>query len=116
MGASLRKFGGRPVYELFNDLIATPLDLGPYHWNIAPNGEGYLGGGAYIRPRDILKVGAMYAASEVWNGKRIVPEAGFVNRRERTSRSLPRRPGYRQKCSRTITSAVPKAITGLSKR
>lgn len=72
VGASLTEFGQAPVVELFDELIAKPLDFGPYHWALAPNGEGYLGGGAYIRPRDILKVGAMYAADGMWNGRQIV--------------------------------------------
>ncbi|MEM7665863.1 MAG: serine hydrolase [Pseudomonadota bacterium] len=77
VGASLSAFGKAPVYELFDELIAKPLDFGPYHFTLAPNGEGYLGGGAYMRPRDILKIGAMFAAGGVWNGKRIVSE-GWV--------------------------------------
>ncbi|MGB3471217.1 MAG: serine hydrolase [Erythrobacter sp.] len=72
VGASLVEFGDAPVLELFHELIAEPLDFGPYHWALAPNGEGYLGGGAYMRPRDILKVGAMYAAGGRWNGRQIV--------------------------------------------
>lgn len=72
VGASLVEFGKAPVHELFHELIAKPLDFGPYHWALAPNGEGYLGGGAYIRPRDILKVGAMYTAGGTWNGRQII--------------------------------------------
>ncbi|MEL6830619.1 MAG: serine hydrolase, partial [Pseudomonadota bacterium] len=72
VGAVLSEFGQASVHELFDDLIAKPLKFGTYHWPLSPNGEGYLGGGAYIRPRDILKVGAMYAANGVWNGQQIV--------------------------------------------
>lgn len=72
VGASLTEFGQAPVYRIFDELIAQPLGFGPYHWPLAPNGEGYLGGGAYMRPRDILKIGAMYAADGIWNGQQIV--------------------------------------------
>ncbi|MEP3226552.1 MAG: serine hydrolase [Parasphingorhabdus sp.] len=72
VGASLTEFGQVPVYELFGELIAKPLGFGPYHWALSPNGEGYLGGGAYMRPRDILKIGTMYAADGMWNGRQIV--------------------------------------------
>ena len=74
VGASLRAFGGAPVHELFDRLIARPLDFGPYHFALTPNGEGYLGGGAYVRPRDVLKIGAVYLAGGTWNGERVVDE------------------------------------------
>jgi len=77
VGASLSAVGGKSVYELFDRLIAKPLKFGPYHWTLTPNGEGYLGGGAYMRPRDILKIGAMFAAGGVWNGRQIIKE-GWV--------------------------------------
>lgn len=74
VGASLAAFDERPVHQLFDDLVAKPLDFGSYHWPVSPNRQGYLGGGMYMLPRDILKVGAMYAADGVWNGTRIVPQ------------------------------------------
>ena len=75
VGASLRAAGGKPIVELFDDLIAQPLEFGTYHWNLAPNGAAYLGGGTYMRPRDILKIGAMFAANGVWRGEQIVTPA-----------------------------------------
>jgi CubicO group peptidase (beta-lactamase class C family) len=40
-----------------------------------PDGEGYLGGGAYLLPRDLLKVGQAYLDGGVWRGRRIVPSS-----------------------------------------
>jgi CubicO group peptidase (beta-lactamase class C family) len=74
VGASLNAVGGASVYELFDRLIAKPLKFGPYHWVLTPNGEGYLGGGHYMKPRDILKIGAMFADGGVWNGKQVIDE------------------------------------------
>jgi CubicO group peptidase (beta-lactamase class C family) len=71
-GAAMRAATGEDVPQLFDRLIARPLQFGRYYWNLAPNGQGYLGGGAYIRPRDMLKVGQLYLNGGVWNGRRIV--------------------------------------------
>ena len=58
--------------ELFEKTVARPLQFGPWYWNLMPNGEGYLGGGAYLRPRDLLKLGQTYLDGGIWNGRRIV--------------------------------------------
>ena len=59
--------------EYFDRTVAQPLGFGLYYWNLMPSGEGYLGGGAFIRPRDLLKVGQAYLDGGVWRGRRIVP-------------------------------------------
>jgi CubicO group peptidase (beta-lactamase class C family) len=59
--------------ELFRRTVAEPLEFGEWHWNLMPNGEGYAGGGAFLLPRDLLKVGQLYLDGGVWNGRRIVP-------------------------------------------
>jgi CubicO group peptidase (beta-lactamase class C family) len=58
--------------DLFDRTVARPLQFGPYAWNLAPNEDGYLGGGARLRPRDLLKVGQLYLDRGLWQGKRIV--------------------------------------------
>jgi CubicO group peptidase (beta-lactamase class C family) len=58
--------------DYFERSIARPLEFARYYWMLSPTGEGYLGGGAFMRPRDLLKLGQMYLDKGVWNGKRIV--------------------------------------------
>jgi CubicO group peptidase (beta-lactamase class C family) len=58
--------------ELFDRSVARPLQFGRYYWNISANGEGYQGGGAFVRPRDLLKIGELWLDGGLWNGKRIV--------------------------------------------
>jgi|CXWL01.1.fsa_nt_gi CubicO group peptidase (beta-lactamase class C family) len=72
VGGALNAATGESLPELFDRIIARPLQFGRYYWNVMPNGEGYLGGGAYLRPRDLLKVGQMYIDGGVWRGQRIV--------------------------------------------
>jgi CubicO group peptidase (beta-lactamase class C family) len=71
-GASIVSAGGKPIIELFDELIAKPLNFGPYHWNLAPNGAAYLGGGVYLRPRDILKIGVLYTEEGRWKEEQII--------------------------------------------
>lgn len=71
-GAVLRQASGEWLPALFDRTVARPLGFGPYYWNLQPNGEGYLGGGAFVRPRDFLKLGQAYLDGGVWNGRRLV--------------------------------------------
>ena len=75
MSGALTRATGTWLPALFDETIARPLQFGPYHYNLSPTLEGYLGGGAYVRPRDLLKIGQTYLAGGVWNGRRIVPRA-----------------------------------------
>ncbi len=54
--------------------LARPLQFGTYHMNLMPTGEGYMGGGLYLRPRDELKLGQLYLSGGIWHGTRIVSE------------------------------------------
>lgn len=72
VGAALTEATGTWLPQYFDRTIARPLQFGRYSWNLMPNGEGYLGGGAFLRPRDLLKVGQLYLDGGVWNGRRIV--------------------------------------------
>jgi CubicO group peptidase (beta-lactamase class C family) len=72
VGAALTLRSGQWLPELFHDTIARPLQFGTYAWNLMPTGEGYMGGGARLLSRDLLKLGQLYLGKGAWNGKRIV--------------------------------------------
>jgi CubicO group peptidase (beta-lactamase class C family) len=74
-GAALTTATRTWLPELFERTVARPLQFGPYYWNLMPTGEGYLGGGAYLLPRDLLKVGQAYLDGGVWHGHRIVDKS-----------------------------------------
>jgi len=72
MGAALTLATHTWLPELFDRTVARPLQFGRYYYNLAPNLEGYLGGGVFMRPRDMLKIGQLYLNGGTWNGQRVV--------------------------------------------
>ena len=82
VGAVLKTATKTSLPELFDRWVARPLDFGRYYWNLMPTGEGYLGGGAFLKSRDLLKVGQAYLDGGVWRGRRIV-DASWVERSTR---------------------------------
>jgi len=78
-GAAITTATGTWLPEYFDRTIARPLKFGTYYWNLMPTGEGYLGGGSFMRPRDLLKIGQLYLNGGTWNGRRIV-DASWTKR------------------------------------
>jgi CubicO group peptidase (beta-lactamase class C family) len=74
-GAMLTAMTKTSVPELFDRLVARPLGWQDWYWNVMPTGEGYLGGGTFVRTRDILKVGQVWLDGGKWRGRQIVPAA-----------------------------------------
>jgi CubicO group peptidase (beta-lactamase class C family) len=62
-----------PTY--FARHIAEPLQMQRYALNLTPTGDWYLGGGAYVRPRDFLKIGQLFLDGGLWHGSRILPRS-----------------------------------------
>lgn len=72
-GLALRALGKASIPELFDTWLARPLGIERYHWNLAPNGVGYLGGGVRLRPRDLLKLGEVMRKDGAWKGHQLLP-------------------------------------------
>ena len=75
IGGIVRNRTGRWLPDLFREGLAQPLQMHAYHFNLTPSGEGYLGGGLHLRPRDELKLGQAYLDGGTWNGRRLVGKA-----------------------------------------
>jgi len=72
LGAVLRSATHKPVQELFQDLVAEPLEMHRYYLGPQPTGEPYLAGAMYFLPRDFLKFPQLMLNGGVWNGRRIL--------------------------------------------
>jgi CubicO group peptidase (beta-lactamase class C family) len=66
------KATSRWLPDFFFEAYAGPLQFKRYYLNLQPNGEAYMGGGAYVRPRDQLKLGQLYLNGGMWNGRRVM--------------------------------------------
>jgi CubicO group peptidase (beta-lactamase class C family) len=78
VGGAVAAATHRWLPEFFEENLARPLQFGRYYLNLMPNGQAYMGGGAYLRPRDQLKLGQLYLNNGVWNGKRVISKT-WVN-------------------------------------
>jgi len=86
-GGVLSKVAGEPLPELFERLVARPLQMGPYHMFLAPLGEGYMGGGSHFLPRDFMKLAQLMLNEGTWNGRRIF-SADWAKRSGEGSRAI----------------------------
>ena len=75
VGGAVAAATHRWIPDFFEESLARPLQFERYYLNLMPDGQAYMGGGAYLRPRDQLKLGQLYLAGGLWNGKRIVDKA-----------------------------------------
>jgi CubicO group peptidase (beta-lactamase class C family) len=73
-GAMIAKGSGSSTLEFFRSHVADPLDMRGWHMNLMPSGDAYAGGGAWLRPRDLLKLGQVFLSGGTWNGRRIVSQ------------------------------------------
>lgn len=76
--------------SFFDQYLARPLQFGTYYLNLMPDGQAYMGGGAYVRPRDELKLGQLFLDGGVWNGKRLLSKTWVEDSTSFHSRFDPR--------------------------
>jgi len=72
LGGVISSSTGMALTDFFQKYYAEPLKIRDYHMNLMPSGEAYLGGGIYLKPRDMLKLGQLYLDGGIWDGKRVL--------------------------------------------
>lgn len=58
--------------DFFYEHYASPLDIRRYYMNLMPEGNGYMGGGINMRPRDFMKLGQLFLGGGRWNGRQVL--------------------------------------------
>ena len=77
IGGILQTAVGSSVESFAHRHLFGPLGVTNYKWFLDPKGRVYMGGGMYMRPRDMLKLGQLYLDGGTWTGSRILSE-GWV--------------------------------------
>jgi CubicO group peptidase (beta-lactamase class C family) len=78
LGVLGRATGESPL-DLYDRLVAEPLQNTSYGWPLSPAGQPYGGGGVWILPRDFMKLGQVMLDGGSWHGRRIL-DAAFAER------------------------------------
>ena len=89
----LERLAREPLPELFDRLIARPLQMRRYHLLLQPTGEAYGGGGHRFLPRDFMKLAQLMVNDGRWSGKQIL-SSDWVRRSSAPLRDLSRTQQY----------------------
>ncbi len=72
LGGILSSVLDEPVEWFAHRTLFGPLGINDYSFFLDPTGVPYMGGGMYMRPRDMLKYGQLYLDGGTWQGRRIL--------------------------------------------
>lgn len=75
LGGILDNVVGGRVEWFAEEALFRPLGIDSYRIYMDPTGIPHMGGGMYLRPRDMLKIGQMYLDAGKWRGQRILSES-----------------------------------------
>ncbi len=74
LGQIIRRVSGLPVDKFAERNLFEPLGITDFYWSKYPDEIVQAGGGLFIRPRDVAKIGHLYLDGGRWNGKQVVSE------------------------------------------
>jgi CubicO group peptidase (beta-lactamase class C family) len=75
LGQIIRKVSGLRTDRFAERFLFEPLGIDDNYWVKYPDDIVEAGGGLYLRPRDMAKLGRLFLNKGRWNGKQIVSEA-----------------------------------------
>ena len=75
LGGILANTVDEPVEWFAHRTLFEPLGIETYKFFLDPTGVVYMGGGLWMRPRDMAKYGQMYLDGGTWQGQRVIDEA-----------------------------------------
>lgn len=112
LGGVLLHTTGKPADNYARETLFKALGINHFAWT-SIGGKIHTGGGLFLRPRDLLKIGQMVLDSGRWNGRQVVSKTWI---RESTAFILPTNQGNKdfgygyqwwRGTARTTTGAFP---------
>ena len=70
----IEKSSNMPLDKFAEEFLFKPLDISDYYWIKDMKGLCHAGGGLFLKPADMLKIGVMILNKGIYNNKRIVSE------------------------------------------
>ena len=75
----IRRATGQHIDDYARAHLFGPLGIRDFHWKRTPTEHPDTEGGLYLTAEDLARIGSLYLAGGMWNGRRILPE-GFTTR------------------------------------
>jgi CubicO group peptidase (beta-lactamase class C family) len=75
LGEVVRVASGLPADEFARKHLFAPLGISEYRWGKLADGTVHTGGGLWLKPRDMAKLGLLMLDGGRWRGKPVVSEA-----------------------------------------
>ncbi len=74
MGGLLKNATGVSTQDFAKQYLFDPMYIENVKWKWSHKGIPHTGGGLFLKPTDLAKIGYLYLRNGQWNGKQILPE------------------------------------------
>lgn len=74
LGVIIRQATGMTVLQFANQYLFSPLNITDVWWSVDFQGNYYCGGGLYLTPRDLAKIGYLFLNNGTWDEQEIVTQ------------------------------------------
>lgn len=74
LGGLLQNATGMNTKDFSEAYLFKPLNITNARWSWSHRGIPHTGGGLYLKPTDMARIGYLYLRNGIWDGKQILPE------------------------------------------
>lgn len=72
LGAIIQKYSGKSLLDFGNEYLFDPLNMKGGLWQKLSSGYYFAGGGIFLRPRELAKIGYLFINNGFWGEKQII--------------------------------------------